>query len=68
MFKIKVKYKVWQIVQNAFNGDKYRVIWYNVTPDRIIYMCQQTDKAERVYLTGVELEWTREYVLWFDTK
>ena len=68
MLLVKVKHRIGDIVKNTFNDNQYRVIGYNYTPDRTIYICQQWTKDERVYLTDIELEWVREYSLWFTTK
>lgn len=68
MLKIKVEYKIWDIVEHSFNGAKYMVIWYQfIWPDRITYICSQSDKTEWTYFTSIELKKTKETFIWFTT-
>ena len=69
MLKIKVKYKIWEVVQHVFNKNKYMVIGYNyVESNWVKYVCMQDSKEDYVYMSEIELSKGKESVLWFNIK
>lgn len=64
---IKIKYKIWDVVEHEFNWNQFKVIWYNyIKSVWIKYICLQSEENDYLYLAECELKKSKNnHEIWF---